>query len=524
MLESQLAESRYLATYNKIVETFRDEIMNYIMVESPYHTDHGFGHSSRIIEYFNKILEPRDDYLNSTETFLLLASAWFHDIGMMINRRGGSKLTLDDIRDLHHVLSKEFVQKRYALFGIRNMHVGDYVAKIIYCHRRKVDISTVFARQPQSITLEGDTIRPRLLAALLRLADALDCDARRAPEILSNEIRGLPRESQKHWRACQLISGVSVDHSHECIVISAAKETFADIELLEWKVRDLFDELATVVDILSQEGELHISNILGTVTDRQTNEVTQVNARTLLKEYQERKTQDGNYKNRFWKELQRVWSQKSSLSAKVNLSNKVYNKYLRYPFTEDVTSRIVVVYRRYLVRYYKNGLSKVWNTFVLANVSNAGVDHYKHMIGGVVPTKDNALRLRCVDADTGKKCRTRITRGSLNKKEVRISFDSIPPRKTRTIRMKYVWKYPKPLRGLRWNNIIVDRVVNELEAEFAFPSGHEPRQIRVFEEKQPWVKEEKKAGITMDRKNRRVTFRKMFPLPDATYNVNVFIT
>jgi hypothetical protein len=62
------------------------------------------------------------------------------------------------------------------------------------------------------------SVRPRLVAALVRFADELDEDFRRAPK-LANELLKLPEKSRFYWRFSQRISGIRAEPKARRITI-----------------------------------------------------------------------------------------------------------------------------------------------------------------------------------------------------------------------------------------------------------------------------------------------------------------
>jgi HD superfamily phosphodiesterase len=73
-------------------------------------------HSKRIIEIFGKLLQGHSNLLNKHEIFILLASAYLHDIGMQSPRHAGlpdkSEYTIEDlekVREKHHEASAQII-------------------------------------------------------------------------------------------------------------------------------------------------------------------------------------------------------------------------------------------------------------------------------------------------------------------------------------------------------------------------------------------------------------------------------
>jgi len=182
-------------------------------------TDHSISHSDRIIEKIQEILkgQPFID-LKDKECFILCAAAYLHDIGMQIPKSkllaypdlntllDKSNLRRQDLDNQEHLAS--FVREWHHLFseymilnsliwndldlGLGDLHPGD-VAKIALVAKghRKVDLF-----DSEFSPVGG--IRLRLLTALLKLADALDCDKKRV-DLAKLGILDLDLNSKLHW-------------------------------------------------------------------------------------------------------------------------------------------------------------------------------------------------------------------------------------------------------------------------------------------------------------------------------------
>lgn len=179
-----------------------------------YYTDHSVEHSERVIEKLNGLTEElmSTDHLYPTEVNILLVAAYLHDIGMQYERfKNGD---LEQIRDRHHELTRELICNNYFKQSDRTISLGlegvppdivDVIASVAEAHRR-TDLSQ---NKYNEFKRGNETIRPRLLAALLRLADELDIDYRRVRlELL--DFMNVPIKSSFHWHLCYYVSGVQI--------------------------------------------------------------------------------------------------------------------------------------------------------------------------------------------------------------------------------------------------------------------------------------------------------------------------
>lgn len=153
-------------------------------------TDHGPGHVLRVKSFATQL-----GYilaLTGAEQHLLRAAALFHDVGNIIER------------ERHHILSQETVEKLTSAgqlpFSARE---GALVGLLCRWHRKGYEPD----RQDE---IQGQPIRTGLLASILRVADAMDIDYRRADynEQFISVIRLFFAHELPYWTSVQEILGV----------------------------------------------------------------------------------------------------------------------------------------------------------------------------------------------------------------------------------------------------------------------------------------------------------------------------
>ena len=180
------------------------------------YTRHGPDHSDRIVAVFGGLLEDHSERLNDYERFILLASAYLHDIGMQSPKHAGlpekSDYTLEDleiVRKNHNEASAKIIIESITpgsgislgLEGCKEL--ANYVASVCRYHR-SLDLGELKDR-----SVGGRDVRLPLLAALLRLGDELDADYRRVNMEVLN-MRNIPPESKYHWWAHHYVQSVSI--------------------------------------------------------------------------------------------------------------------------------------------------------------------------------------------------------------------------------------------------------------------------------------------------------------------------
>ncbi len=228
-------ESSQLHTYVKTVKYAVTPLL-----KNPIHrqyTDHSVEHSYRVIEHLNQLtddlMQDHERCLSANETYILLAAAYLHDIGMQDERHAveltaslyGGALDksyngmreiefyyLEQIRERHHEYTRKMIEEyleernEYVKIGLPRIDVLDELVGLVAEAHRQVDIyQSTFCPVYHAKAF----IRPRLLAALLRLADGLDIDYSRV-DMERLKLMIVPPDSQLHWYLCYYVSGVEI--------------------------------------------------------------------------------------------------------------------------------------------------------------------------------------------------------------------------------------------------------------------------------------------------------------------------
>jgi hypothetical protein len=187
----------------KITETF------------PQYTEHNIMHSDRIIGILSDILpEELKNDMNEYELYFLIAACYFHDIGMVnfpclsLPDDVGSdiKSIADYIRNEHHIRSEQFLCSNFKDLSIDDEHQADIIGRICLGHR-KVDLDDPNLFESDRV-YRNKSINMVLLAALLRLGDALDITFERAPLIIFEHSFINDPISIGEWQKHLSISGV----------------------------------------------------------------------------------------------------------------------------------------------------------------------------------------------------------------------------------------------------------------------------------------------------------------------------
>jgi hypothetical protein len=192
-------------------------------------TLHGIKHARGVEENLARLIPAKllkrefnpfdQDALAPEEIFILLLATWSHDFGMID----------PDKRKIHNKLSRDYIydsenNKSRVLWCHLESNFAYYVGQLCYAHRdhqlgdgTKADTLSEI-EEKDNLGMRGSRIRPRLLAALLRLADELDIGYYRAPEDVMY-VTNLPEESANYWVTEELINAVRIDSTRLTISI-----------------------------------------------------------------------------------------------------------------------------------------------------------------------------------------------------------------------------------------------------------------------------------------------------------------
>lgn len=169
-----------------------------------HYTDHSVNHSDRVIKKLNDLTEGlmnSSQPLSPTEVYILLAAAYLHDIGMQDER--SENADLGRIRDRHHVLTREIVLRSIEQshsYEIRSLNLDpDDIARIVALVAASHQKVNLYQDKYGKVVFDGETIRPRLLAALLRFAHELDIDSTGIYPVDMFNLMNVPVESKLDW-------------------------------------------------------------------------------------------------------------------------------------------------------------------------------------------------------------------------------------------------------------------------------------------------------------------------------------
>jgi len=182
--------------------------------------DHGPDHALRVKGFASQLGYTLS--LTAREHHFLGAAALFHDIGNVVDR------------DRHHIISQETVEKLTTLGKLPfTPKEAEVVALLCRWHRKDYE--------PERVdTVRGETIRTGLLASILRVADAMDLDYRRADydERFLDVIRFFYPQVMHYWMAMDAL-GIRFRYGLNLRIQIFTKGETRDNILINLLVKDL---------------------------------------------------------------------------------------------------------------------------------------------------------------------------------------------------------------------------------------------------------------------------------------------
>jgi hypothetical protein len=174
---------------------------------------HDADHADRIVALLDGLTEAlikRPEHkLASEEIYILLAAAHLHAVGMQAEQaepdpfKRLSSYPALSAEMIYHALEAPGEAVRLGLAS--DPGLVEMIARVVACHRETHYPSPDYDDLP----LGSVTVRPRLLAALLHLADALDLDARRV-DLEQLKWMAAPPDEALDWWLHHYVSGVQV--------------------------------------------------------------------------------------------------------------------------------------------------------------------------------------------------------------------------------------------------------------------------------------------------------------------------
>jgi len=225
--------------------------------------DHGPAHTDRVVALLGGLteglMERAEHRLAVEEIYVLLTAAYLHAIGLQDEQ---SEPDPDARRARYPELGAEMIYRALevpeetARLGLTDdPGLVEMVALVVAGHRETDCPSPDYDDLP----LGSAIVRPRLLTALLRLADGLDLDYRRVDLEQLKLMQVAPGEALDWWLH-HYVSGVQVSDEYVRIGyrVPRGKAAYADLlpELVEWQVRAEFNALRDIFRLYGVKADI----------------------------------------------------------------------------------------------------------------------------------------------------------------------------------------------------------------------------------------------------------------------------
>ncbi|MBE3037307.1 MAG: ATP-binding protein, partial [Chloroflexi bacterium] len=247
-----------------IVDRIRQETAKILKIPfEKFFTDHSVeGHSTRILQHLDGLTRGLKDPLCEDEVYILIASAYLHDISMAWD----NKMDFLELRRKHPSLSGELVRRIANGEQIRGIQCDfglphpssqyaihtEFIARVVEGHG-----GTTCDVKYQNTVLGTSIVRVRFLADLLALADELDLHRARIDVTRLAQAK-MPEADIFHWWKHWFIIGVRVEPPGTVRISYAFPEEMRHADLPDlvqtYVTLRLKSEYAKVESTLAPEG------------------------------------------------------------------------------------------------------------------------------------------------------------------------------------------------------------------------------------------------------------------------------
>lgn len=190
--------------YWKRYQALEDHLNTYVhkfvnagamIADGGYLTDHGPDHIRTVIQRASELASAQRFWLQPYEVYLFCVAAHIHDVGNILERSG------------HELKSEEMFHKLGILLGEDRIE-RNAISAIVGAHGGSINgDKDKIGRLPVEDYVMGATIRPRVIAALLRFADELADDRTRASRFLL-ELGRIPPQSRVYHEYAHALHSV----------------------------------------------------------------------------------------------------------------------------------------------------------------------------------------------------------------------------------------------------------------------------------------------------------------------------
>ena len=196
----------YIALYVSARKILLEDVLTDIRGSEPSLTDHGPEHIQHVLENVFKLLEGNLDYFSPIEHYILGLSVLFHDVGNLHGRQDHNKRIArfhDHVRN-----GPQFAQEKALVVRISQAHTG----KALNGSRNTL------ADVPEIWQLDGEPVKTREIAAIVRFADELAEGRQRTSEYLRKHSLYEPESALYHEYASA--TDITIDSKNDRIAIT----------------------------------------------------------------------------------------------------------------------------------------------------------------------------------------------------------------------------------------------------------------------------------------------------------------
>ncbi|MET4605366.1 hypothetical protein ABIB90_004861 [Bradyrhizobium sp. JR4.1] len=158
-------QDNYAALASNLLPLHKEVTATANRVDGGYLTDHGPDHIRKLISRISELLSAGEGLISAYEAYVLLCAAQFHDVGNIFGRDKHEEMSWQIMERNRTTLPPDNIEYRL-IYDIAQAHGGD----------RKDKLSDL----PRTYDIAQTTVRPQLLAAILKFADELAEDSERA--------------------------------------------------------------------------------------------------------------------------------------------------------------------------------------------------------------------------------------------------------------------------------------------------------------------------------------------------------
>lgn len=219
---SQKSSQSFYESYSLLKHRLSSAEYQFWSASFPGGNDHGALHIYRVLEKLDRLLgdSPLDrKIITPHELFLAMMAVLYHDVGILRGRQN------------HAISSAEILQGDQNTY-IFNDFERELIAAVVVCHSSSADIRSECSRFAEQEWIGNDSVRPCVIAALVRLADELDEDFRRADRTVAERLRLAP-QSEPFWLFCQRILGIRPIQESKDIVMNVRFESSDDKRMVQ---------------------------------------------------------------------------------------------------------------------------------------------------------------------------------------------------------------------------------------------------------------------------------------------------